>query len=234
MPLSKVKQGSNMYQGWVTHTHTHLGGECPHRCSYCYVQAIAKRFGNDRYTGELRLIEKEFDVRYGAGRTIFIEHCNDLFAEDVPAEWIERIITHCWEHPGNTYVFQTKNPFRMLEYANSLPPDTILGATVETDASVASEAPCPAERIEAIKALSSSGEATFITVEPILACNPAILALWIAVAKPDFVNIGADSKGAGLDEPSAADVKLLIRCLRDYGIEIRQKRNLERLLGDTT
>jgi len=33
--LKKVAKGSNMYQGWITHMHTHLGGECSHRCSYC-------------------------------------------------------------------------------------------------------------------------------------------------------------------------------------------------------
>ena len=33
MPL--VKSTGNMYS-WVDCMHTHLGGECPHKCSYCY------------------------------------------------------------------------------------------------------------------------------------------------------------------------------------------------------
>jgi DNA repair photolyase len=228
MPLSKSR--GQMYD-WCTHTHSHLGGGCPHKCSYCYVQAMAKRFGHDRYTGELRLVEKELDVNYGNGRTIFVEHCNDLFAEDVPAEWIERIIAHVWEYPDNTYVFQTKNPFRMLEYANSMPENCIYGATVETDKYVNIHAPEPGARIEAMKALKESGETTFITIEPILKCNPRSLAVWVAVAKPDFVNIGADSKGTGLDEPSGVEIERLIHDLTSYGVEIRQKKNLARLMG---
>ncbi len=68
MPLKK--SSGNMYP-WVTHTHNHLGGECPHRCSYCYVDN--PRFGRPaRYTGPVRVIPDEFKVRYGTGRTIFI------------------------------------------------------------------------------------------------------------------------------------------------------------------
>lgn len=76
---------------WVTHTHSHLAGECPHRCSYCYVQAMAKRSPalKERFSGPLRLIEKELDVNYGTGKTIFVEHMNDLFAEKVPQEFID-------------------------------------------------------------------------------------------------------------------------------------------------
>lgn len=59
----------NMYD-WVTHMHSHLAGKCPHECSYCYVQK--NRFGvSPRYQGELRLIDNEFNVHYGKGRTIF-------------------------------------------------------------------------------------------------------------------------------------------------------------------
>lgn len=41
MPLNRST--GNMFS-WVTHTRTHLGGQCPHQCSYCYVQAIERRF----------------------------------------------------------------------------------------------------------------------------------------------------------------------------------------------
>jgi len=44
------------------------------------------------------------------------------------------------------------------------------------------------------------------------------------------VNIGADSKGHGLPEPSPDKVHALIEKLTGYGIEIREKHNLERLL----
>lgn len=51
------------------------------------------------------------------------------------------------------------------------------------------------------------------------------------IVRPSFVNIGADSKGHGLIEPSAEKVLALIDGITKTGIEIRQKTNLERILN---
>ena len=231
MPLTKTK--GNMYT-WCDFTHSHLRGRCPHSCIYCYVQAMERRFGGGHYSGKLRLALNEFDVKYGDGRTIFIEHCNDLFADAVPSGWISLILSHCNEYPGNTYVFQTKNPAKYENFICQMPPKRILGCTIETtDAWLIKEistAPPPGDRVVVMRKLSKEGERTFITIEPILKGNPRMLARWIYDACPDFVNIGADSKGTGLKEPSANDVRLLIDDLQTYGIEIRAKHNLERLM----
>jgi hypothetical protein len=45
------------------------------------------------------------------------------------------------------------------------------------------------------------------------------------------VNVGADSKGHGLPEPSFKKVMQLVERLTAAGIEVRNKRNLERLNG---
>jgi len=232
MSLSKSK--GNMYKGWVSHMHTHLGGACMHKCSYCYVQAMAKRFGQDRYTGELRLIEKEFDVKYGTGKSIFVEHCNDLFCDAVPNEWIRRVLDHCNAWPENEYVFQTKNPERMLEWQEVFPPKRILGCTIETTcadviASV-SKAPDPLSRFAAMMELRTEGERLFVTIEPILDGRMCELAQWCKSIDPEFVNIGADSKGSGLPEPSAEMVRLLISSLQHFKVPIRAKSNLDRIL----
>ena len=227
MALSKSK--GNMYP-WVTHTHTHLGGQCSHKCSYCYVQATRRRFGHDRYAGPLRLIEEELAVPYGTGRIIFVEHCNDFLAADVPDDWIHAILKHCTDYPENQYVFQTKNPARYQAFLADFPPNRLLGSTIETtDADVAkqvSAAPLPKARYKALAELV--GERRFVTIEPILGGDMRLLARWVADIAPDFVNIGADSKGSGLDEPTAADVCCLLEYLAH--VEIRQKKNLQRIL----
>jgi DNA repair photolyase len=232
MPLSKSK--GNMYP-WVTHTHTHIGGECAHKCSYCYVQAIEKRFGTGKYSGQLRLLEDELSVNYGKVRTIFIEHCNDMWAEDVPDSWIDKILNHCNQYPDNTYVFQTKNPERYIEWLGRMPPKRIVGCTIETSSTLiakkTSEAMPPGIRFGAMRYLSRRGENVFITIEPILKGNMRLLADLINEISPDFVNIGADSKGTGLEEPTAAEVLYLIEAIKKNGIEIKQKRNLDRLLN---
>lgn len=159
MPLKKSV--GNMYP-WVTHTHAHLGGECPHKCVYCYVDN--PRFGRpERYRGELRLIEKEFEVKYGTGKTIFVENCNDLFAKEVPQEFINKVVAHCLKWPDNTYVWQTKNPARYLTMDALMPDNSIFGCTIETnrDMSDISKAPPPRERYEAMRTLKAKKFVTF-------------------------------------------------------------------------
>lgn len=223
--MSLKKSKGNMYP-WVTHMHCHLGGECPHKCVYCYVDN--PRFGRPaRYTGPLRLIEKEFKINYGNGKTIFIEHQNDLFAADVPKEFIQRILAHCCSWPNNTYVFQTKNPVRYLNGFSF--PNCILGTTIETNRDIPgiSKAPSPARRMVAMEALCLTRK--FLTIEPVLDFDVDILAKWILQIHPEFLNLGADSKNRKLPEPTVEKITVLVAKLKEYGIELREKHNLERL-----
>lgn len=224
MPLKKSK--GQMYD-WVTHQHAHLGGECAHGCSYCYVDS--PRFGRpDRFKGELRLLEDEFRVNYGSGRTIFIDHMNDLFADAVPMVWIERVLLHCARYPDNTYVFQTKNPVRYLE-CEPLPENIILGTTIESNRffpEVMQKSPSPIYRVEPMVQVKHK---KFVTIEPILDFDLDTLLAWIVKINPDFVNIGADSKGRGLPEPKWGKVEGLIHGLFAAGVTIRKKMNLDRL-----
>lgn len=218
---------------WVTHTHCHLGGECLHKCKYCYVDN--PRFGRPaKYTGEIRLIEVEFSVRYGEGKTIFVECMNDLFAAAVPWEHINRILTHCAVWPKNTYVFQTKNPDRYASFLDSIPAGSILGTTIETNRELEgiSEAPSVFDRFDAMTKIPHQFK-RFVTVEPILDFDVDELASWIWQIGPDFLNIGADSKNHGLPEPTQAKVLELVAALKTKGIEVREKHNLSRLLANT-
>ena len=148
------KSNGNMYP-WVTHTHSHLEGKCPHACEYCYVQVLERRFKMNKYTGELRLNEDEFSVKYGTGRTIFVEHMNDLWAKEVNGNWIARVLAHCREFPDNTYVFQSKNPARFAEFFDYFPPSVMLLTTIETNRDIPGigTAPSPERRMSAMKEL---------------------------------------------------------------------------------
>ena len=228
--LKKVVVGGNMYQGWITHTHSHLAGECPHKCSYCYVQK--NRFGvSPRYQGPIRLIEDEFKVNYGSGKTIFIEHMNDLFSKEVDYEWIERILLHCSKSPDSKYVFQSKNPQRAAELLPCGVKDYMFGTTIETNRMYPniSKAPFPTDRFSGMFLFRGKAE-TFITIEPILDFDVIPFVENIVRAKPSFINIGADSKGCHLPEPTAHKVKEFVVKLQEFGIEIRKKSNLGRLL----
>lgn len=228
--MGLIKSKGNMYS-WVSHTHTHLGGKCSHECKYCYVQAMSERFPvmKNKFSGPLRLLEDEFKVDYGKGKVIFIEHCNDLFASNVPQEFLHRILAHCAVFPSNTYVFQTKNTERMFKNFVLLPPDRIIGTTIESDIDYPdiSKAPLVWDRIFWLAMLEK--ERKFVTIEPVLDFNVHTLAALVAGASPFFVNLGADSKNRGLPEPSVEKVMDLVQVLGTYNIELREKHNLKRL-----
>jgi len=228
--MSLVKSRGNMYD-WVTHMHTHLGGQCPHKCSYCYVQTGPARMGS-KYKGSINLMPKELAVNYGSDRTIFIEHMNDMFAAGVKEDWIARILEHTRQYPSNTYIFQTKNTEHAWLWSHSFPGDFMIGTTVETnrDISTISLAPAPQKRVDGLMRFKLSGHKVFVTIEPILVLDPKIMARWIIEIRPEFVNIGADSKGTGLQEPPAEQVQELIERLRLANVTIRKKTNLERIL----
>ena len=237
MPIKK-SQG-NMYP-WVDATHSHLGGECQHKCSYCYVGS--SRSGRaPRYCGDIRLLDNEFNVSYDkktlervCGKfpaTIFIEHMNDLFEKDVPSEFIIKILDHCKKYPDNTYVLQTKNPARFQEFLGDLPPNRILGTTIESNRhypNVMGNSPKPELRYDGMLDLPLE-ERLFVTLEPILDFDVDVLAGWIVDIMPEFLNLGADSKGNGLIEPTVEKIMELTDKLNKFGVELREKHNLNRL-----
>lgn len=224
--MPKKESKGNMYD-WVTHTHSHLGGECPHKCKYCYVQR--NRFGvSPRYQGKPRLIEKEFNVSYNKGEKIFIEHMNDMFTEDMPTEYILKILKHCRKYNEAEYVFQTKSPQRASDYTLKFPEKYIMGTTIESNRHYPeiSNAPEAELRIYYIKLFENK----FITIEPIMDFDVDKFVEMIVSAKPDFINIGADSKGCNLPEPTPEKVQTFIKELQKNNVNIRKKNNLGRFL----
>jgi protein gp37 len=224
MSINKAK--GNMYD-WADYTHNPLGGRCPHECKYCYVDN--PRFGRaKRYQGAVRLLENELKVKYEKPGTYFICTMNDLFGRWVPIEYINEVLSRCRQWPDNTYIFQSKNPIRFLEIMD-WPKNYLLGTTIETNRSTwenVSYAPNPYDRYLSMKYLEAP---KFVTLEPLLDFDEQILLQWIIDIQPEFVNIGADSKGHGLNEPDGGKVRWLIRDLREAHIEVLEKSNLERL-----
>jgi DNA repair photolyase len=201
---------------------------CSYHCSYCYAKPWQKP------TPEI--IPAQLTKIRGSGKKIFIGHLGDLFCKDMPDYIINAVIIRCLECPGNQYIFQTKNPARYLTRDNLFPENSILGTTVETDneylLACNSKAPFPLVRFAAIKTLKERQPEikTFITCEPIMKFSE-FFADSIIFARPDFVNIGADSKHHNLPEPTYAEVLELIERIKGAGIEIRVKSNLGRLEG---
>jgi len=219
----------NMYD-WITHLSTHIGGECPHMCRYCGIQRNQHRFKALPYKGELVLQEKEFSARYGCGKTIFLENCNDLFACGVRDAWIRRILNHANEWPFNEYLIQTKNPKRILTGNWDLPPNHIIGTTIETNReNMLSHAPRRASRRSAIRKLGKAHK-VMISIEPVMAFDLDAFTDMILGVHPYRVMLGADSQKNLLPEPTSYDLYQLIDRLTSAGVDVRLQKNLNRLL----
>jgi len=213
------KQKGNMY-GWVTHTWNPIKGTCPHDCSYCYM----KRFPQ----GELRFDEKCMNDNLKGGNTIFVGSSTDMFANAVSTEWIDKVLEHCNKFKDNTYLFQTKNPERFRFHIHKLPPKHILGTTIESTSIGYSKAPHTVERMRQMEMIEGR---KMISIEPIWDFNLRLMLEWIRRIKPEFVSIGADSKGSNLPEPPKENINALItELLVHEGIEVKIKDNLKRLL----
>jgi len=223
MPLKKSV--GNMYD-WVTHVWSPVRGECSHFCNYCYMNRFP--------LPPMHLDEKDLNTNLGEGKIIFVCHTSDLFADDVPAEWIEQVLWKCREAPKNKYLFQSKNPARFTEFLDKFPPSVIFGTTIETNRTiyVESKAPPYIERAEAIGEMKELIEdcETIVTIEPIYDFDLEPLVDIIVTANPTWINIGADSKGNKVPEPSKEQIIALVDALKEK-IDIKLKSNLKRILN---
>lgn len=136
-------------------------------CANCYAQAMAHRLqamGSPKYANGFRVTVHdgavEEPLRWTRPSSIFICSMSDLFHEDVPFRFIDRVIGTVARTRLHRYQMLTKRPGRMLEYFahGVLPGNVWLGVTVEDAAAK--------QRIDALRRLRPS--VRYISCEPLL------------------------------------------------------------------
>jgi len=226
MGLNKAK--GNMYQ-FIDMTWNPIKGECSHKCSYCYMS----KWGKQR---PIRLDEKEFKEfirdydKLDKKPFIFIGSSTDMFAQDVPNEWINKILYFIDEQenkrPAN-WLFQTKNPEAIND--NVLPQNSVVCTTIETNRlypEIIKNAPVPYQRAMGMYCIRLP---RYVTIEPIMDFDLEMLVQLIIGIEPEQVNIGADSGGNNLPEPSKEKTELLIKALKTF-TTVKLKKNLNRII----
>jgi len=217
------QQKGNMY-GFVTHTWNTIKGKCPHDCPYCYM----KRYPQP----ELHFDEKELKTDLGEGNFIFVGSSCDMFADDIPPEWIIATLMHC-EKFNNEYLFQTKNPEAYSGYGANIAAieDFVLCTTIETNrfySDYLGSAPSPRERSLAMQKIPYNKK--HVTIEPIMDFDLEFFFQFLMDCNPIQVNIGADSGSNKLPEPDKDKILELIKQLEKFTI-VHQKKNLRRLIN---
>ena len=201
----------------------------------CYVEnkiaPMLSRWGNNRYEkAELSLIEKSFHEKLVVpnGYVVFVQSCGDLFAEQIPAEWIFRVLNRILEFPQTTFLLQSKNPARFLDF--KILGNCLLGTTLESNRRyLDTHAPKETDRLAAMQVLTWSFP-VMVSIEPVRDFDFDVFVCWIRSLYPEFVSVGADSGKNGLSEPPAWKLKKLLRELAAF-TEVRVKDSLERLLN---
>ena len=223
MPLNKTE--GNMYS-FVTHTWNPVKGRCGYGCPYCYAKKINRRFGKQQ--GEPYLDEKELAANLGEGNHIFVCSSCDLFHDDIPGEWIRRVMEKA-NSSYNRFLWHTKNPRRALEFRDHFFNTDMLCVTIESDLeSGASIAPSRWERFAEIVRW---GKPWMLTIEPVMDFDLFGFAANIAMNMPAQVNIGADSGRNSLPEPSPEKLQALIDWLEPR-TKVHLKKNLRRILPE--
>lgn len=214
------KQKGQMYP-FVSHTWNAIKGKCPHDCSYCYMKIYRQP--------ELHFDEKELKTDLGHGNFIFVGSSCDMWAKGVPRPWITSVLSHC-NFFKSQYLFQSKNPARFAFFPLGIPFESVLGTTIETNRYYTySKAPQPQERFADFVRIKHHRK--MISIEPIMDFDLEVLIPMIVAIKPEFVSIGADSKGHKLPEPPPGKVLHLLDALRAI-TTVKIKDNLKRLVSE--
>lgn len=103
-------------------------------CRNCYAQAFAERFrgtpGHYFENGfDITLRPEKLDqpIRWTRPRRIFVNSMSDLFHEQVPDDFIDKVFAVIALSPQHTFQILTKRPKRMMEYLNTPNRDEIIG-----------------------------------------------------------------------------------------------------------
>ncbi len=222
----------NMYK-FVNKTHNILGGECLHKCTYCYVNSMKQRFEHikNKYSGDYKIVEKELSKKFKANEIVFACDCNDLFQKDVPFSYINEILEFYKKFPETNFIFQTKNPDRVIFNTSKLPLKSTIITTIESNRDYPEiykgEVPKVIDRIKGISQFSLIK--TQITIEPILDFDLEIFVTMLKRANVNQINIGANTSKLKLTEPTKEKVLQLIKELELF-TSVHLKSNLNRLL----
>ena len=107
-------------------------------CTNCYAMRMAERLGaigqekyqditqrsggRAKWNGRVKIDEKSLEIpqKWRSGKLIFVNSMSDLFHDDVPLSFINRVFKTMAETPQHTYQVLTKRSQRLEDLSSSL------------------------------------------------------------------------------------------------------------------
>jgi len=136
-------------------------------CAHCYAEVMARRLkgmGQIKYRNAFKLTihpeDLEEPLKWRGSHNIFVCSMGDLFHEDVPFDFIDKVMETVRKTPQHRYQILTKRAERMQEYftTHDVPSNAWLGVTVEVQRSKF--------RIDCLRNLNAT--VRFLSCEPLL------------------------------------------------------------------
>ena len=136
-------------------------------CAHCYAEVMTRRLkamGQEKYANgfNVTLHEEclEEPLQWKKPHTIFVCSMSDLFHNDVPFDFIDKVMNTILRTPHHRYQLLTKRAERMAEYflTHDIPKNVWLGVTVEAQSSKS--------RIDCLRVLNASKR--FLSCEPLI------------------------------------------------------------------
>jgi DNA repair photolyase len=185
------------------------------------------------------LVEGEFSRNLNEAKVLFVGSSIDMFAKDIPDEWITKILDHCASFnedkpEGGHIVFllQSKDPARILQFAHHPIMDhAIVATTLETnryDSNIMGNSPKITDRALAMEQMADIGIYTMVTAEPLMDFDLNEFVDIIRRCNPRRVNIGKNSaKDYRVLEPDPKKVRELVTSLRAFTrVEIKKNASI--------
>jgi protein gp37 len=155
---------------WTEHTWNPVTGctKLSPGCKHCYAETMARRLTAMAAPGyengfEVTLHPERLDqpLRRKMATTYFVNSMSDLFHEEVPDEFIEKVLDVVQATPHHTYQILTKRADRLARFFKSrpCPANAWLGVSVE-------DRKYGLPRIEQLRAVEAA--VRFLSVEPLL------------------------------------------------------------------
>jgi protein gp37 len=136
-------------------------------CAHCYARDFAERWRGVEghpyeYGFDVRLWPSRLDypLRWKRPRVIFVNSMGDLFHQEVPDSYIERVFAVMRKADWHVFVVMTKRHHRLAKLGAKLdwPPNVWMGVTVENRAMV--------HRVEFLRSVPAA--VRYIAAEPLL------------------------------------------------------------------
>ncbi|MEP7120428.1 MAG: phage Gp37/Gp68 family protein [Byssovorax sp.] len=136
-------------------------------CKHCYAETFAERFrGVPNHPFEqgfdLRLVPEALalPLKWKRGRFVFVNSMSDLFHEDIPLDYIQRVFAVMRAAKQHQFQLLTKRAERLAKLAPRLDiaPNVWMGVSIESQAYT--------HRVELLRSVAAS--IRFLSVEPLL------------------------------------------------------------------